>query len=172
MEQVFSYIISLGASVMMPILFTIIGLCIGLKFGKSLKSGLYVGVGFVGLGIVTALLTNNFGDPLSEISKLYDLQLGVFDMGWPAAAAVAYNTAVGALIIPICLGVNFLMLITKTTRTVNIDLWNYWHFAFIGLSGLFRDGSESGMGLFCCHRVLHHYFGDGRPDCREVPGLL
>ena len=104
MEQVFSYIISLGASVMMPILFTIIGLCIGLKFGKSLKSGLYVGVGFVGLGIVTALLTNNFGGPLSDISKLYDLQLGVFDMGWPAAAAVAYNTAVGALIIPICLG--------------------------------------------------------------------
>ena len=51
MEQVFSYIISLGASVMMPILFTIIGLCIGMKFGKSLKSGLYVGVGFVGLGI-------------------------------------------------------------------------------------------------------------------------
>ena len=48
MEQVFAYIIQLGASVMMPILFTIIGLCIGMKFGKSLKSGLYVGVGFVG----------------------------------------------------------------------------------------------------------------------------
>ena len=140
MEQVFSYIISLGASVMMPILFTIIGLCIGMKFGKSLKSGLYVGVGFVGLGIVTALLTTNFGSPLSEISKLYDLQLGVFDMGWPAAAAVAYNTAVGALIIPICLGVNFLLLITGCTRTVNIDLWNYWHFAFIGAVAYFVHG--------------------------------
>ena len=148
MEQVFSYIISLGASVMMPILFTIIGLCIGLKFGKSLKSGLYVGVGFVGLGIVTALLTNNFGDPLSEISKLYNLQLGVFDMGWPAAAAVAYNTAVGALIIPICLGVNFLMLITKTTRTVNIDLWNYWHFAFIGAVAYFVMGESLAWGYF------------------------
>jgi len=117
---------------MMPIIFTIIGLCIGMKFGKALKSGLYVGVGFVGLGIVTALLTSNFGTPLSDISKIYDLQLSVFDMGWPAAAAVAYNTAVGALIIPICLGVNALMLVTRTTRTVNIDLWNYWHFAFIG----------------------------------------
>ena len=148
MEQVFSYIISLGASVMMPILFTIIGLCIGLKFGKSLKSGLYVGVGFVGLGIVTALLTNNFGDPLSEISKLYDLQLGVFDMGWPAAAAVAYNTAVGALIIPICLGVNFLMLVTKTTRTVNIDLWNYWHFAFIGAVAYFVMDQSLAWGYF------------------------
>ena len=131
MEQVFSYIISLGASVMMPIIFTVIGLCIGMKFGKALKSGLFVGVGFVGLGVVTALLTKNFDDPLKMISDIYHLQLNVFDMGWPAAAAVAYNTAVGALIIPICLGVNFLMLITKTTRTVNIDLWNYWHFAFI-----------------------------------------
>ncbi|MFA6719325.1 MAG: PTS transporter subunit IIC, partial [Prevotella sp.] len=69
MENVFSYIISLGASVMMPIIFTIIGLSIGMKFGKALKSGLYVGVGFVGLGIVTALLTTNFGDPLTLISQ-------------------------------------------------------------------------------------------------------
>ena len=126
------YIIGLGASVMMPIIFTVIGLCIGMKFGKALRSGLYVGVGFVGLGIVTSLLTTNFKDPLDLISSIYDLDLKVFDMGWPAAAAVAYNTAVGVLIIPICLGVNLLMLLTKTTRTVNIDLWNYWHFAFIG----------------------------------------
>ena len=51
MEQVFGYIIALGASVMMPIIFTIIGMCIGMKFGKALKSGLFVGVGFVGLGV-------------------------------------------------------------------------------------------------------------------------
>lgn len=148
MEQVFSYIISLGASVMMPIIFTIIGLCIGMKFGKALLSGLYVGVGFVGLGIVTALLTTNFSDPLTAISQIYHLQLSVFDMGWPAAASVAYNTVVGALIIPICLGVNFLMLITKTTRTVNIDLWNYWHFAFIGAVAYFVMGQSLLWGYF------------------------
>jgi PTS system galactitol-specific IIC component len=133
---------------MMPIIFTIIGLCIGMKFGKALLSGLYVGVGFVGLGIVTALLTTNFSDPLSLISQIYHLQLNVFDMGWPAAASVAYNTAVGALIIPICLGVNFLMLITKTTRTVNIDLWNYWHFAFIGAVVYFFTGQNLAWGYF------------------------
>ena len=148
MEQIFSYIISFGASVMMPILFTIIGICIGMGFGKALKSGLYVGVGFVGLGVVTALLTTNFNTPLSSISDFYHLQLNVFDMGWPAAAAVAYNTAVGALIIPVCLGVNFLMLITKTTRTVNIDLWNYWHFAFIGAVAYFVMGESLLWGYF------------------------
>lgn len=132
MEQVFSYIIGLGAAVMMPIIFTILGVCIGIKFSKALKSGLLVGVGFVGLSVVTALLTSTLGPALSKVVEIYGLQLKVFDMGWPAAASVAYNTSVGAFIIPVCLGVNVLMLLTKTTRTVNIDLWNYWHFAFIG----------------------------------------
>ena len=39
---------------MMPVIFTVLGLCIGLKFGKALMSGLKVGVGFIGLSIVTA----------------------------------------------------------------------------------------------------------------------
>ena len=132
MEQVFSYIIGLGAAVMMPIIFTVLGLCIGIGFSKALKSGLLVGVGFVGLSVVTALLTSTLGPALEKVVEIYGLQLKVFDMGWPAAASVAYNTSVGAFIIPVCLGVNILMLLTKTTRTVNIDLWNYWHFAFIG----------------------------------------
>lgn len=177
MEQVFSYIISLGASVMMPIIFTIIGLCIGMKFGKALKSGLYVGVGFVGLGIVTALLTSNFSDPLTAISELYHLQLNVFDMGWPAAASVAYNTAVGALIIPICLGVNFLMLITKTTRTVNIDLWNYWHFAFIGAVAYFVFDQSLAWGYFAaivCY-IITLVFADITADrfqgFYDLPGI-
>ena len=132
MEAVFAYIISLGAAVMMPIIFLVLGLCIGLGFNKSLMSGLKVGVGFIGLSIVTALLTTSMSGPLNNVVELYQLQLKVFDMGWPAAASVAYNTAVGAFIIPVCLGVNLVLLLLKGTRTVNIDLWNYWHFAFIG----------------------------------------
>ena len=141
MEQVFAYIIGLGAAVMMPILFTILGVCIGIKFGKALKSGLLVGVGFVGLSIVTALLTNTLGDPLKRVTEIYGLSLGIFDMGWPAAASVAYNTSVGAFIIPVCLAVNIVMILTKTTKTVNIDLWNYWHFAFIGAVVYFATDS-------------------------------
>ncbi len=132
MEAVFSYIIGLGAAVMMPIIFTILGLCIGIPFGRSLKSGLYVGVGFVGLGVITGLLTASLGPALNSMVEIYNLNLPVFDMGWPAAASVAYNTTVGAFIIPVCLAVNLLLLLLGCTRTVNIDLWNYWHFAFIG----------------------------------------
>ena len=141
MEAVFSYIIGLGAAVMMPIIFTILGVCIGIKFGKALKSGLLVGVGFVGLSVITGLLTDSLGEPLKKVTEIYDLSLGIFDMGWPAAASVAYNTSVGAFIIPVCLAVNIVMLLTKTTKTVNIDLWNYWHFAFIGAVVYFACGN-------------------------------
>lgn len=84
MEQVFAYILSLGAAVMMPVIFTVLGVCIDIRLGDALKSGLKVGVGFVGLSIVTALLTSALGPALNSVVDIYDLKLGVFDMGWPA----------------------------------------------------------------------------------------
>lgn len=147
MEQVFSYIIGLGAAVMMPIIFTILGCCIGIKFSKALKSGLYVGVGFVGLGVITGLLTSSLSPVLKDVVNIYGLDLQVFDMGWPAAASVAYNTLVGSFIIPVCLGVNLVLLLLGCTRTVNIDLWNYWHFAFIGAVAYFMTDSVA-WGFF------------------------
>ncbi len=140
-ESAFSYIIGLGAPVMMPILFTILGICIGVKLGKAVKSGLLVGVGFIGLSIITALLTSALGPALSKVVEVYDLQLKIFDLGWPAAARIAYETSIGAFVIPVCLGVNLLMLLTKTTKTVNIDLWNYWHFAFVGALAYYATDS-------------------------------
>lgn len=129
---VISYIMSLGASVMMPIIFFIFGLLLGMGPGKSLKSGLSVGVGFVGLSVVTQLLADNLGPAVNSMVKIYNLHLHTLDIGWPAASTVAFGTEVGAVIIPLGLGINILMLLTKTTETLNIDLWNYWHFAFIG----------------------------------------
>lgn len=129
---VISYIMSLGASVMMPIIFLIFGLLLGMGLGKSLKSGLSVGVGFVGLNVMTQLLADNLGPAVNSMVKIYHLHLHTLDIGWPAASAVAFGTEVGAIIIPLGLAVNVIMLLTKTTKTLNIDLWNYWHFAFIG----------------------------------------
>ena len=71
MEAVFGYIIGLGAAVMMPIIFTILGVCIKIKFGKALQSGLYVGVGFVGLSVITALLTSSLSPSLSKVVEIY-----------------------------------------------------------------------------------------------------
>ena len=38
MREVFAYVIGLGAAVMMPVIFTVLGTLIGIKFSKALKS--------------------------------------------------------------------------------------------------------------------------------------
>ena len=129
---VINYIMSLGASVMMPIIFLVFGICLGMGVGKSLKSGLSVGVGFVGLNVITQLLSDNIGPAVNSMVKIYGLNLHSLDIGWPAASAVAFGTQVGAIIIPLGLLINVIMLLTQTTKTLDVDLWNYWHFAFIG----------------------------------------
>ncbi|MEA7538790.1 hypothetical protein ONQ62_26590, partial [Salmonella enterica subsp. enterica serovar Virginia] len=34
--------------------------------------------------------------------------------------------------IPVAIGVNVLMLVTRMTRVVNVDIWNIWHMTFTG----------------------------------------
>lgn len=126
------YLVDLGASVMMPIIFTIFALCLKVKIGKAIKSGLLIGIGFIGLNAIIALLTENLGPAAQKMVENFGLNLTVLDVGWPAASAIAFGSTVGVLIIPVCLIVNVIMILTKTTRTINVDIWNYWHFAFTG----------------------------------------
>ena len=117
MEQVFAYILSLGAAVMMPVIFTVLGVCIGIRLGDALKSGLKVGVGFVGLSIVTALLTSALGPALNSVVDIYDLQLGVFgnaaglNIGMSPALVIGHPTTlvVSLLLIPVTLALAVLL---------------------------------------------------------------
>ncbi|QBS36621.1 MULTISPECIES: PTS galactitol transporter subunit IIC [Thermaerobacter] len=129
---VIQYILDLGASVMLPIIILLLGAAFGLGWGRSFRAGLTIGVGFVGIGLVINLLVENLGPAAKAMVDRFGVQLDVVDVGWPAAASIAFASQVGAFVIPIGLGVNILMLLTRTTQTLNVDLWNYWHFAFTG----------------------------------------
>ena len=129
---ILNYIVDLGPQVMMPIIITIFGLILGAKFGKALRAGLTVGVGFIGLNLVIGLLGGSLGPAAQQMVQRLGLNLTIIDVGWPAAAAIAFASKVGALIIPIGIAVNLLMLLTNTTQTLDIDIWDFWHFAFTG----------------------------------------
>ncbi|MBS3987148.1 MAG: PTS sugar transporter subunit IIC [Erysipelothrix sp.] len=139
--DIINYIVGLGASVMMPIIITLIGLIMGASFGKALRAGLTVGVGFIGLNLVIGMLGGSLGPAVQQMVSNYGLSLTVIDVGWPAAAAIAFASRVGAVIIPIALAVNVVMILTKTTQTINIDVWNFWHYAFTGALVTFATDS-------------------------------
>lgn len=130
--NIFNYISDLGAVVMMPIIIAIIGLVLRLSISKAIKAGVTVGIGFIGLNLVLTLIWDKIGPVTEILVDRFDLKLSVIDAGWPAAAGLAFATKVGAVIIPFIIVINLLMLVTKQTRTIDIDIWNYWHFAFTG----------------------------------------
>ncbi|MBV7391019.1 PTS galactitol transporter subunit IIC [Enterococcus alishanensis] len=129
---VIKYIVDLGPTVMLPMIIFIIGLLLREGIGKSLRSGLTVGIGFVGINLVISLMTTNLGDAAKAMAENYNLGLNVIDLGWPGTAPMAWASDVGLIAIPVAIIVNIIMLVTKMTKVVNVDIWNIWHFAFTG----------------------------------------
>ncbi len=131
-KAVFDFITGMGASVMMPIIITILGLILGAKFGKALRAGITVGIGFIGINLVIGLLFRNFGPAAEAMVKNWGVNLTAIDVGWAVGAAIAFGTKIGSVIFIIGLAVNVIMLALKLTKTVDVDLWNYWHWAYTG----------------------------------------
>lgn len=126
------FILDLGASVMLPIILTIFGLLLGQGFNKSFRAGLTVGVGFVGINLVIGLLSNSLGPAAQAFVKSLGLNLDILDVGWPIGAAISFGTPVAPLLIPIILMLNIVLVAINFTKTVDVDIWNYWHFIFSG----------------------------------------
>lgn len=132
MEAVSKYLTDLGAAVVLPVLITVFATALGQKFSRAVRSGLLIGVGFVGIGLVIGLLFNQVSPVAKAMAARWHVGLSVVDVGWPASAAIAFGSRVGAVIIPVCLVLNVVLLMAGLTRTFDIDLWNYWHFALSG----------------------------------------
>lgn len=147
---------TLGNTVVLPVVIAILGIVLGQKWSKAIRSGLTVGVGFVGLGIVITLLLGALGPATDAIIKNFGIHLTTMDVGWPVAAAIAFGTTVGAWVVVLALGVNLVMLVGRLTKTLNVDIWNFWHFAFTGSLVYIVTGHNIWAGLIAAavHAVI------------------
>lgn len=155
------YIVDLGAAVMLPIIIFIIGLIFKQGVGKSLKSALTIGVGFIGIGLVVDLLNENLGPAAQAMAERFNLNLSVVDLGWPGTSPFAWASEMGLISIPIAILVNIIMLVTKTTKVVNVDIWNIWHMAFTGAIVQVATGSLwLGIVGVILHAIITYKLGD------------
>ncbi|WP_299024174.1 PTS transporter subunit IIC [uncultured Thermanaerothrix sp.] len=123
---------TLGATVMLPIIIFLLALILGAKPGRAFRAAVTIGVAFVGINLVIGLMWTNLTAVAQAIVKNTGVTRDVVDVGWPSAAAIAFGSSVGLWVIPLTLVVNLVLLTLRLTRTLNVDVWNYWHFAFIG----------------------------------------
>ncbi|MCH3965844.1 MAG: PTS galactitol transporter subunit IIC [Clostridium sp.] len=127
-----NWVLNLGAATMLPIIMIIFGLILGQGFKKSFKSGVTIGIGFVGLNLVIQLLTNSVGAAAQALVKNLGVHLSIIDVGWPVGAAITFATPIAALLIPAIFIFNMILLYFNMTKTMDVDIWNYWHLIFPG----------------------------------------
>ena len=153
--DVISYIVDLGSYIFVPMLMCIIGLLFGLKFSKAVKAGATVGIGLVGVSIVSTLTANSLGPVINEMVDVLNLNLSAIDVGGSPAAAVGFGGLIGATLIVIVIAVNVVLVALKLTNTVNVDIYNFWYFAITAgfvnvLTGNFWLGILAGVS----HAIL------------------
>lgn len=123
--------VDLGPSIVLPMLIFVFGLVLGATPRKAFIAGVTVGIGFIGLNLVTGLLGNSLGPAAQQMVERFGLELRTIDVGWPAASAISYGTVLGSLAIPVGIIVNIILLVLGLTRTLMVDIWNFWHAAFV-----------------------------------------
>ncbi|MFP3121949.1 PTS galactitol transporter subunit IIC [Ectobacillus funiculus] len=128
----FQYVLGFGPTVMLPIVVFILALCFRVKPGKALRSAVVIGMGFVGIFLIFNLLIESVGPAAKAMVARTGIDLPVVDTGWPPLAAIAFASPVAPFVIPMVVLLNIVMIVLRWTKTVDIDLWNYWHFCFAG----------------------------------------
>ena len=129
----FNWLIGAGPTVMLPIIITVIGLVFGLKLGKAFKSGLTLGIGFAGIRLLLDYMSSNLGPAARAMVENIGINLDVLDVGWGSIAAITWSSPIIVFIVFAIFAVNIIMLLTKTTNTLDVDIWNYHHMAIVGI---------------------------------------
>lgn len=116
------YIIALGASVMIPIIIAVLSICIGVRPGKAVRSGLFVGVGLVGMGLIITMINTSMGPATKQMGEALGVSLSVVDIGWPGMSPITWSSVIATIAIPLAVAINLIMFFTRLTKVLNIDI--------------------------------------------------
>ena len=125
-------IIGLGSAVMMPIIFFIVGLIFRMHPAKAFKAGMLVGVGFTGVSMVINLMLGALGPASKAMVERLGLKLTVTDVGWGTASTIGWGSPIMLVAVVGFLVINAILLFLNLTKTVDLDIFNFWIFLLVG----------------------------------------
>jgi len=158
---------------MMPIILIILTVCLGGKFGEAVRAGLTFGIGFIGLGFCTGSLGTVIAPVANALVENLGFKLTAIDVGWAAGSAIAWSTEVVPFVFVAVLATNIVMLALGWTKTMDIDIWNYWHSLFTASAIYLVTGNMivAVLSSVINMAIIFVVADWTQPDCAEVLGL-
>lgn len=138
----FSPFIELGGPGLMFILISLFSLALGVSLSKSLEGGLKLGIALTGVGAVIGMLTDNFAPALQAFVKSTGIELPIIDVGWAPLATITWGSAYTLYFLLVLIIVNIIMLSLNWTKTLDVDIFNFWHLSIIGLLVMYYSNNN------------------------------
>lgn len=176
MLNALQWFIGLGSTVFLPIIIFILGIIFGVKPSKAAISGITVGIGSIGLNLVIGLLSENLGTAIQLMGQQYGFSLSIMDIGCGVGGPLAFSTTLGIMLIPMSLIINLVFVMLGLTKTLNVDIWNFWFPCFLGLvaqaiTGSFLTGVLGCVVAIMLQWLLADIFQEKIADFFGYPGI-
>ena len=132
-NTIFGPLIKLGAAPIMLIVLTVIALIFRVKFTRALEGGLKLAIAITAIGNVMGMLTNAFQPAMKQFVVNTGIHLDYQDMGWAPLATITWGSPYTLFFLLILVIVNIIMLVLNKTNTLDVDIFDIWHSAFVAL---------------------------------------
>ena len=124
LSTILAPIIGAGPLFMILFVFIIIGLALRMGVLNAIKNGMLIAAS---AAFISWLITSSRKSAPQRRPLLKGLAgYSHHRHGWAATAAYAWASPWAYAVIVIMLGVNLLMIFTKMTDTLNLNIWDFW----------------------------------------------
>lgn len=142
-NSIFGWYSSQVPAIMVVIAILLIGIIIArLNIITAIRSAIYVGVGIVGLNAMIGMFASVVIPTLMQVIERTGMKLQYLDFGVTAMqSSIVFPLEIFALLLPVGLIVNAIMIFLKLTDTFDVDIFNYWIWGITGALVYFLTGS-------------------------------
>lgn len=167
---------NLGSSVLVAGVLFLLGIVFRAGFTKSLRGGIYAGIGLAGLNVIVNQAIGQLTPAIEAFSNRFNTSLSVADVGW-GSAGIAFAWPGLAFVILGILAVNALMVVLKITKTMWTDIWSIWHGNVVGgfvwavTGGNITLGVVAGVLFLALGSIIADYTAKDYQEFNGMPGI-
>lgn len=166
---------SLGGPVLVAIVMFLLGLIFQAGLSKSLRGGLYAGIGLAGLFVVVNAVTASLTPAIQAFAARFDTTLTLTDVGW-GSAGIAFSWPGLAMVIVGVMVVNAVLVLLGIVKTMWTDIWSYWHGQVVGgfvwyMSGSVVLGVAAAIVFLTLGSFIADYTAKRYQEFNGMPGI-
>ncbi|MEX2784890.1 PTS galactitol transporter subunit IIC [Streptococcus sp. H49] len=132
MEVITNFVNDLGNFIFIPLIFLLFMLILRRPISEAIQSAMKVGIGFIALSLVINFMLDKMEPAITGLAEKTGSSLSAIDVGGAATAVMGFGSNMGAIIIPLCVGINIGLLVLRLTDCANVDVFNLHQNASMG----------------------------------------